>query len=359
MIRYALIGAGMMGQEHIQNIRLLPDSEVACIADPDTDMLDQATSLASNSCRGYRSHHELVQSESFDALIIASPNHTHFPILADLVTSSVPILVEKPLCLNTKQCDESIRSLAGRSAPVWVAMEYRYKPPVTQLIERVQSGAVGRPVMINIQEHRYPFLKKVGDWNRFNRNTGGTLVEKCCHFFDLFALLAQAQPTRVYATAGMSVNHLDESYEGEQPDILDNAFVCVDFANGVRAMLDLCMFAEGVIWQEKIRVTGDCGGIEVELPGPPPFAPNSIDKEAVLSLFPRDGKLIDQKVISVDQALLEAGHHHGATFFQHQKFQQLVIEGGEPEVSLNDGRLAVAIGEAAQEAALTGRAIEL
>ena len=39
--------------------------------------------------------------------------------------------------------------------------------------------------MLSIREHRLPFLQKVDDWNRFNKNTGGTLVEKCCHFFDL------------------------------------------------------------------------------------------------------------------------------------------------------------------------------
>jgi hypothetical protein len=41
------------------------------------------------------------------------------------------------------------------------------------------------------------------------------------------------------------VNHLDERYDGERPDILDNAYVVVDFASGARALLDLCMFAEG------------------------------------------------------------------------------------------------------------------
>ena len=46
-------------------------------------------------------------------------------------------------------------------------------------------------------EPRFPFLRKVGDWNRFNRNTGGTLVEKCCHFFDLMNLVVPGNPKRV------------------------------------------------------------------------------------------------------------------------------------------------------------------
>ena len=61
--------------------------------------------------------------------------------------------------------------------------------PAMQLFrEQVQAGITGRMRMFAIREHRYPFLRKVGDWNRFARNTGGTLVEKCCHFFDLMRL---------------------------------------------------------------------------------------------------------------------------------------------------------------------------
>jgi predicted dehydrogenase len=48
--------------------------------------------------------------------------------------------------------------------------------------------------MLTIREHRFPFLSKVGDWNRFNRNTGGTFVEKCCHFFDLMRLILKLGP---------------------------------------------------------------------------------------------------------------------------------------------------------------------
>ena len=65
-------------------------------------------------------------------------------------------------------------------------MEYRYIPSVSRLIEEVDGGRVGKqgPVMVSIREHRFPFLQKVGDWNRFSIRTGGTLVEKCCHFFE-------------------------------------------------------------------------------------------------------------------------------------------------------------------------------
>ena len=129
------------------------------------------------------------------------------------------------------------------------------------------SGTIGKLRMLSIREHRFPFLPKVGDWNRFNRNTGGTLVEKCCHFFDLMNLAMDCQAVRVQASGAQDVNHLDEQYHGETPDILDNAFVIVDYENGARACLDLCMFAEGSRFEQELVATGNQGKIECTVPG--------------------------------------------------------------------------------------------
>ena len=70
-------------------------------------------------------------------------------------------------------------------------------PPVARLLEEVRGGALGTLRMVAIREHRYPFLKKIGDWNRFARNTGGTLVEKCCHFFDIMRLITGQRPAHL------------------------------------------------------------------------------------------------------------------------------------------------------------------
>ena len=59
--------------------------------------------------------------------------------------------------------------------------------------------------MLSITEHRFPFLQKVNNWNRFTANSGGTFVEKCCHFFDLMRLILKSDPVRVMASAGQEV----------------------------------------------------------------------------------------------------------------------------------------------------------
>ena len=64
----------------------------------------------------------------------------------------------------------------------------------------------------------------------------------------------------------MDVNHLDERYDGAAPDIIDNSYTTVDFANGVRAMLDLSMFADGAENQEEIAAVGDEARLDVLIP---------------------------------------------------------------------------------------------
>jgi myo-inositol 2-dehydrogenase/D-chiro-inositol 1-dehydrogenase len=357
-VRYGLIGSGMMGQEHIRNIRLLEGASVAALSDPDDAMRARAQALA-DGCAAFADHAALIAADLCDAYVVASPNHTHFAILRDLLATGKPVLIEKPLATTPADCAELARLARGAEQRIWVAMEYRYMPPVQRLLAELRSGTAGRLRMIAIREHRFPFLRKVGDWNRFAANTGGTLVEKCCHFFDLMRLMAGAEPVRVYASGGMDVNFRDEAYPQGRPDILDNAFVVVDFANGIRAMLDLCMFAEGAHWQELITATGDAARLEARVPGPARFAPGGAEREAELAVAVRTSRTETVAPVAVDPAILAAGDHHGATFYQHRGFLDLVRNGTAPEVTLHDGAVAVTVGASAEESARTGEAVRL
>jgi predicted dehydrogenase len=201
----------------------------------------------------------------------------------------------------------------------------------------------------------------VGDWNRFNARTGGTFVEKCCHFFDLMRLILRDDPVRVMASAGQAVNHRDERIAGRVPDIWDHGYVLVEFSRGARAMLELCMFAEGSRYQEEISALGSAGKIECLVPGPTRFWPDDLGSPPVpqLIMSPRSPKGPRLVEIPVDPVLLAAGDHNGSTFYQHAGFNAVIRGQGEPEVTLIDGWWAVAMGLAAQESAASGQAVDL
>ncbi|WJS01264.1 Gfo/Idh/MocA family protein [Roseibium aggregatum] len=360
-VRYGVIGCGMMGQEHLRNIALLPDTEVTVIFEPDAEMAEAAARFAPLA-RFANSVSELLEVDELDCILIASPNHCHVPQMEEIRRKRpLPLLVEKPLFTDPKDVAELEAFKASYPAPVWVAMEYRYMPPIAALIEQAEA-ATGGIKMLTIREHRFPFLDKVGAWNRFNRYSGGTFVEKCCHFFDLMRLIMHCEPVRVMASAGQDANHKDEVYNGEQPDILDNGYVIVDFENGARAMLELCMFAEGSRYQEEVSAVGPEGKIEAFVPGPGRFWPEHLGEPPVPQLvvsprYPKGPRQID---IPVDPMILDAGDHNGSTFYQHEGFVAVVRgEKPAPEVTLEDGWRAVEMGLAAQQSARTGQAVTL
>jgi predicted dehydrogenase len=357
-VRYGIIGCGMMGQEHLRNIALLSQAKVVAIFEPDAAMRARAAALVPDAVF-MDSLADVVMHSDVNCLLIASPNHRHLGQLEQIAAlRPLPVLVEKPLFTDEGDVARLATLRARYAAPIWVAMEYRYMPPVAHLIEQAQV-ATGGIKMLTIREHRFPFLQKVGDWNRFNANTGGTLVEKCCHFFDLMRLIAGCDPVRVMASGGQAVNHIGEMYDGAESDIWDSAYVIVDFENGLRAMLELCMFAEGARYQEEISAVGPLGKIECLVPGPGRFWPAHLGPaptpQVVVSPRNPAGPMVLD--VPVDPALLAAGDHNGSTFYQHRHFADVVVNGAAPQVGLLDGWWAVAMGKAAQISASTGQAV--
>ena len=353
IIKYGIIGAGTMAREHILNISLIENAEVVALSDPHEASLNQCKDILKTKVPCFKNYQDMIKENLVDVYLISSPNFTHIEILKDVIKTKKHILVEKPLCTNTKDCLEIKKLTKDYPSLFWTAMEYRYMPPVAKFIDEIHNKTIGELKTLTIREHRFPFLKKINNWNRFEKNTGGTLVEKCCHFFDLMRLIAKSKPISVYASGAQDVNHLDEEYDGKKPDIIDNAYVIVNFENGARSLLELCMFAENSDMQEELVATGNKGKIETSVPS------NESGKiSSNLRIGMRDGE-IRLETIEVDKKILEAGHHHGSTYYEHLAFLNAIKNNSNPEVSLNDGLIAVAVGEAAEKSIKLKRLVKL
>ena len=353
IIKYGIIGAGTMAREHILNISLIENAEVVALSDPHEASLNQCKDILKKKVPCFKNHQDMIKENLVDVYLVSSPNFTHIEILKDVIKTKKHILVEKPLCTNTKDCLEIKKLTKDYPSLFWTAMEYRYMPPVAKFINEIHNKTIGELKTLTIREHRFPFLKKVNNWNRFEKNTGGTLVEKCCHFFDLMRLIVKSKPISVYASGAQDVNHLDEEYDGKKPDIIDNAYVIVNFENGARSLLELCMFAENSDMQEELVATGNKGKIETSVPS------NESGKiSSSLRIGMRDGET-RLETIEVDKKILEAGHHHGSTYYEHLAFLNAIKNNSNPEVSLNDGLIAVAVGEAAEKSIKLKRLVKL
>ncbi|CAE7317111.1 unnamed protein product [Symbiodinium sp. CCMP2456] len=372
-LRAGIIGTGAMGKEHIRNVALMGEQMVVtAIADSSEAALREALEELGGEraprVAVFRSDEELINCDFVDVLIICTPNFQHIHTLRKAIMSGKHILCEKPLCTTVEDCEEVERLLTERvvrsgseKAPVFMTgMEYRYMPPIRRLIEESDSRKLGEPRVLSIREHRFPFLVKVDNWNRFNRNTGGTLVEKACHFFDLMRRILQSEPVSVYASGDQAMNHKDEVYDGGIPDIIDHALAVVEFANGARASLDLCMFAEDE-QTEQVRVVCQQGSVEAKCPE---STVRIVQRRKVRGLGRtppgKEERAVPEVIrIPISRELAAAGYHEGATFFELEAFAEAVRGKRAVPVTARDGKMAVLMGVAAHRSIALGRPVRL
>ena len=358
-LRYGIIGSGSMGREHIENIKVMGGALVTAISDPHKPSQDAALAMAPGA-KVFSDHRTLLDSGLVDAVVIATPNDTHVAVLKDALATDLPVFVEKPLATTVEDLKSILDWDSKRNAMTWMGLEYRFMPPVAEAIARAKEGEAGKIHQVSIREHREPFYPKVDNWNRFTARTGGTLVEKCCHYFNLMDIVVGEQPVRVFASGDQSVNHLDEVYDGKQANMLDNAFVILEYANGARGMLDLCMFGEGSFDKEILTIVGDEGKIESFLPSQVLRASRreTIGKLSGWKTGASRARGNEQKIVyNFDVKYM--GHHYGASYIEHTKFRDAILNSSPAEVTLKDGVTSVVTGLAAHKSINEGRVVEI
>ena len=97
-IKYAIVGTGTMGQEHIRNIEIIEEAEVVALSDTNNKSLNESLALFKKDIPSFNNHHDLINENLADAYIVATPNNTHFEVLKDIIKSNAHLLIEKPLC---------------------------------------------------------------------------------------------------------------------------------------------------------------------------------------------------------------------------------------------------------------------
>lgn len=357
--KFNVIGTGSNGQEHIRVTLLEGRATIHGILDPNPRSVESARQVFSQysphgSLVVYDSLEEACHDPEVDGLIISTPNYTHIDVVREAFKSGKHILLEKPMATTIQDASE-ITQLADRYEAVFqVGLQYRYKAIYVEAIyEALERGSIGNIKTISILKHRIPFLDKVKQWNKFSKYSGGTLVEKCCHYFDLFNLFAQSRPSSVFATGGMAVNFVDFEYDGEKSDIIDHAFVTVIYENGIQANFDLCMFSPG--FYEEIILCGDEGRLKAfERQGFLP-APRS---RTHLEITRGQNKPSRITTPCYPTFVEEAGHN-GSTFFEHVNFVDN-IEGKETNAATaEEGFWSIVVGAAAEESVKTGNLVDI
>jgi len=355
--RLLIVGAGMMGREHLRVSQSLGWADVQGIVDPDGGSLEWACSdwrlLTDAPLTIYRDLSEACLHDAVDAIVIATPNHTHRDVLHAVAESGKPLLLEKPMATTLADAMDIVNLAREYPAVIQLGMQYRFKAQYVEALQAVAKSTLGQVKTVAMSEYRPPFLNKVDQWNKFNRYSGGTLVEKCCHYFDLINVVAQSRPRRVYASGGRAVNFLDFEWRGELSDIDDHAMTIIDYDNGVRASFTLNMFCQELY--EELVVVGERGRLVASEHAS--FQPDTASKAELLVEVPDHPAYRGVPVGYPDW--IEASGHYGATFFEHIAFNlQLAgqaVDAATPEQAL----WSLIVASAAQHSMQIGREVDV
>jgi len=356
--RLVVIGTGTIGQEHMRVATLLGRARIHGIYDRQSASMAAAEAEYAGYCSEplikYPDLDSACSDPAADAILICTPNYTHFDVVQRARRSGKPLFIEKPMATTLEHAAELVRLSREYPAFLQIGLQYRYKAQYVEAFHEVLGrGTLGPVKTIAVSEYRPPFLDKVEQWNKFSRFTGGTLVEKCCHYFDLINLMAGSRPVRVFASGGQAVNFLDFEKNGEKSDIDDHAFVIIEYAGGVRASFTLNMFCPD--FNEELVVCGSAGRLVArETFNFHQLAPGraSVSVELGESGASRTTELSYPSVI-------EQSGHHGATYFEHialaDQLDGRVADCATPE----QGLWSMLVACAAQQSMATGAPVSI
>jgi predicted dehydrogenase len=258
-LRYGIIGCGDMARTHAMNLALRPEFfRVVALFDPVAAHMDNVQAklpAAHPPARRYADFRGVIEDAEVDAVIVATPNSLHTEPVVSALEAGKHVFCEKPFATRLEDCDRMIaaRDRSGRALQIGLVL--RYARAFEKMAELIGSGRIGQPLMAWCQEFRSPFPIGNGrEWRFDSALSGGAILEKDCHHFDLFEWLLGARTTRVQAFGGRAVVEAGRSHEalpniGEfdrlvrRNDIVDHAMVNLDFDTGARANLLLCFFA--------------------------------------------------------------------------------------------------------------------
>jgi myo-inositol 2-dehydrogenase/D-chiro-inositol 1-dehydrogenase len=351
--RFAIIGVGTIGKEHMRVTTLLGRAKVHGIYDPQERSLDVAESefakISSEKLVRYSDLECACSDPEVDAYFICTPNYTHYEVLCTVIKTGKPIFVEKPMATTVTDAAKMVKMVNEYSSFIQIGLQYRYKRQYVEAYhEALERKSLGTIKTISMSEYRPPFLDKVGQWNKFSEFSGGTLVEKSCHYFDLINLMAQSEPVRVFASGGQAVTFKDFEKDGRASDIDDHAYAIIEYKNGIRANFTLNMFCPE--FEEEMIVVGDKGRLiarEKFYYHRQQPSKGSIEIEL--------GEEGPSKISEVTYPnLIEESGHHGATFYEHQAFMDQ-LDGKQVDcATAEQGLWAVIVASAGQESIATG-----
>ena len=146
-----------------------------------------------------------IQANSIDRVVVTTPDYTHADYIVEALRAGADVVVEKPLTIDAEGCRRITQAVHETGRNVVVTFNYRYSPRNSALQEIIQSGVIGKVTSIDFSwvldtVHGADYFRR---WHREKKNSGGLLIHKASHHFDLVNWWIDDVPERVFASGGL------------------------------------------------------------------------------------------------------------------------------------------------------------
>ncbi|GAA4682377.1 Gfo/Idh/MocA family oxidoreductase [Frondihabitans cladoniiphilus] len=212
-IRYGLIGSGMRARMYTGAIAgdHSSDAELVALFDVNEGRMEYHASAleAQGAARPVLASPDdlerVIQEQGIQRIIVTSPDFTHAEMIVRAQRAGADVVVEKPLTIDAEGCRAIVRSSAETGRDVVVTFNYRYSPRNTALKEVIASGRIGEVTSVHFEwvldtNHGADYFRR---WHRDKANSGGLLIHKASHHFDLVNWWIDDVPVRVFASGGL------------------------------------------------------------------------------------------------------------------------------------------------------------
>lgn len=147
----------------------------------------------------------MIQQEKPDIVIVTTIDRTHHTYIIRALELGCDVITEKPMTTDENRCQEILDAIERTGREVRVTFNYRYAPHNTKIKELISSGVIGKVNSVHFEwaldtTHGADYFRR---WHRDKRNSGGLLVHKSTHHFDLVNFWLDTTPQRVYATGNL------------------------------------------------------------------------------------------------------------------------------------------------------------
>jgi predicted dehydrogenase len=228
---------------------------------------------------------EVINNEKIDWVFIGSPNHVHKSQIISALDKGKNVFSEKPVAISFKELKEIQDKFKEKGKSFLVSYPLRYSPHYKKVREILESGKIGDIVSFEFNEtlnfNHGSFI--MANWRRLEKLSGGHILEKCCHDFDVTNLLVKSLPSKIASFGGLNFFKPENSYlldsvkldwtgygvkETSNPftsdkDIIDNQVVILEYRNGVRATFHVNCSA--TLPERRIYICGTKGAIRTDV----------------------------------------------------------------------------------------------